>query len=105
MCRGIGWTRSLEVRRCILYIVKRTQLYLDEDLWIVLHLKSRQENTTISELVRQAVRERYLNQAEERTAAMLGIVAMWKDRADIQDSTAYIRELRKDRRSEPLRRK
>ena len=78
--RGIGWTRSLEVRRCTLYIVKRTQV----------------------KRTQRAARERYLNEAEERKAAMLSIVGMRKDRADIQDSTAYIRELRKDRRSEPL---
>lgn len=91
--------------RCTLYIVRRTQLYLDDDLWNALHIRSRQEKTTISELVRQAVRERYLDKADERRAAMLGIVGIWKDRADIQDSTAYIRELRKDRRSGPARSK
>ena len=44
--------------RCILYIVRRTQLYLDEDLWKILRTRSRQDKTTVSDLVRRAVRER-----------------------------------------------
>ncbi len=85
--------------------MKRTQLYLDDDLWTVLRARSRESHTTVSELVRQAVRERYLSRAAERKAAMQGIVGIWKDRDDIGDSTAYVRELRKDHRSEPIRRK
>jgi metal-responsive CopG/Arc/MetJ family transcriptional regulator len=80
--------------------VRRTQLYLDEDLWKVLQVRSRQEKTTVSELVRQAVRDRYLSKAEVRKAAMTAIIGMWKDREDIGDSTEYVRQLRKDRRSE-----
>lgn len=39
--------------------MRRTQLYLDDDLWRVLQARSRQDKTTVSELVRKAVRERY----------------------------------------------
>ena len=39
--------------------MKRTQLYLNEDIWKALHVRSRQLGTSISELVRQAVREKY----------------------------------------------
>jgi Arc/MetJ family transcription regulator len=85
--------------------VRRTQLYLDDDLWTVLQVRSRQEKTTVSDLVRKAVRERYLDKAAERSAAMMGIVGMWKDRTDLPDTETYIRELRKDRRSERLREK
>ena len=35
--------------------MKRTQLYVDEDIWKALHIRSRQSGTSISELVRQAV--------------------------------------------------
>src|SRR5438105_7534699 len=41
-----------------LYIMKRTQLYLDEDIWKALHIHSRQRRTSISDLVRQAIRDR-----------------------------------------------
>lgn len=78
--------------------MKRTQLYLDDDLWSVLRAHSRDSNTTVSELVRQAGREKYLSEAAERKAAMQAIVGIWKDRDDSRDSTAYVQGLRKDRR-------
>jgi hypothetical protein len=39
---------------------------------------------------------------EERRAAMLGIVGLWKDRTDLPDTETYIRNLRKGRRIEAL---
>lgn len=83
--------------------MKRTQLYLEEDLWEALRIRSRQEHTTVSELVRRAVRDRYLKKAAERHKAMSAIIGLWKDRADIGDSTEYVRMLRRDRRSKALR--
>ena len=38
------------------YIMKRAQLYLDDDLWNALHRQADTEGTSISELVRQAAR-------------------------------------------------
>ena len=49
--------------------MRRTQLYLDDQLWGALHARARTEKTTVSELVRQAVRERYLGDREQRRAA------------------------------------
>ena len=85
--------------------MRRTQLYLDDDLWTVLQVRSRQQKTTVSELVRQAVRERYLDKAAERHKAMTDFIGIWKDRTDLPDTETYIRELRKDRRSNRLREK
>lgn len=48
------------------YIVKRTQLYLDKHLWSPLHARAQSQTTTISELVRQAVRERHIGDLEKR---------------------------------------
>ena len=90
-------------RRCILYIVRRTQLYLEDDLWAALHAKALLEGSTISELVRVAVRERYLGNLEERRAAMMGIVGLWKDRDDLEDTESFIRNLRDDDRRERLK--
>jgi len=84
--------------RCILYIMKRTQLYLQEDIWKVLHVRSRQQGTTISELVRQAVREKYGNLQANRKEAMQAIVGMWKDRTDLPGTETYVRTLRKGKR-------
>ncbi len=83
--------------------MKRTQLYLDDDLWRALHARARQEGTTISDLVRQAARERYLGKVEERRAAMQAFVGVRKDRHDLRDSSEYIRELRRGSRIARLR--
>ena len=74
--------------------MRRTQLYLDDDLWAALHAKALLEGSTISELVRLAVRDRYLGNLEERKAAMLGIVGLWKDRSDLEDTETMVRKLR-----------
>jgi hypothetical protein len=82
--------------------MKRTQLYLDDDLWEALHAQAILARTSVSELVRRAARDRYLGNLEERRAAMMGIVGLWKDRADIEDTETYIRSLRDDDRLERL---
>jgi hypothetical protein len=74
--------------------MRRTQLYLEEDLWAALHAKARLEGATVSELVRVAVRERYLGNLEERKQAMLGIIGLWKDRDDLEDTETMVRRLR-----------
>lgn len=58
--------------------MRRTQLYLDDQLWSALHTRARRENTTISELVRRAVREQYLGNHEQRMAAMQRLVGIRK---------------------------
>jgi hypothetical protein len=78
--------------------MRRTQLYLDNDIWKALHVRSRQQRTSISELVRQAVRDRYGSSPANRRQAMAALVGMWKDRADLPDATTYTRRLRKGKR-------
>jgi hypothetical protein len=82
--------------------MRRTQLYLDDDLWNTLHLRARQEKTTVSDLVRQAARERYIGNAGQRRRALMGIAGLWKDRTDLPDTEAYLRELRRDTRQSRL---
>jgi ribbon-helix-helix CopG family protein len=83
--------------------MRRTQLYLDDDLWTALHRRARREGTTISALVREAARDRYLGNLEERRKAMEAIVGIWKDRTDLPDSTdEYVRSLRRDTRMDRL---
>lgn len=83
--------------------MKRTQLYVDEDVWKVLQMRARQAHTSISELVRKAVRERYLDSPTHRQAALLAAVGLWKDRTDIPESQEYVRRVRKGLRLERLR--
>ena len=87
-----------EPERCTIYIVRRTQLYLDDHLWGALHARARSEKTTISELVRQAVRERYLGSGQQRAAAMQGFVGIRKSRSEARDASEEVRQLRRGSR-------
>ncbi len=82
--------------------MKRTQLYLDDDLWNGLHARARLEGTTISELVRVAARERYLGSLDARRLAMQAVVGIRKDRKDLADTKAYVRGLRRGTRLKRL---
>ena len=82
--------------------MRRTQLYLDDDLWNALHTRAQLAKTTISELVREAVRERYFGNKEARKKAMLDFIGIRKDRPGAIDSTEYVRQLRRDNRLERL---
>jgi hypothetical protein len=74
--------------------VRRTQLYIEDDLWKVLQIRSRESGSTISELVRQALRERYFSRSVERGRSMRAIIGIRKDRPEINDPESYIRKLR-----------
>jgi hypothetical protein len=80
--------------------VRRTQLYLEEAVWKALHVRSEQCGVSISELVRVAVRERYLDPASTRKEAMGALVGIWKDRTEMEDSVKHVRRLRRGRRLE-----
>jgi len=82
--------------------MRRTQLYLDDDLWQALHTRARHEGTTISDLVRQAARERYLGRLDQRRKAMLAIVGIRKNRPEFRDALKYMRNLRRDKRLERM---
>ena len=71
---------------------------MNEDIWKALHIRARQRKTSISELVRQAVREKYGQSAVDRREAMQALVGIWKDREDLPDSEQYVRRLRKGKR-------
>jgi hypothetical protein len=75
---------------------------LDDQLWKLLHQRAHKERTTVSELVRQAVRDQYLGNLEKRREAMDSLVGLWKDRDDLGDSTEYVRDLRRGTRTERL---
>jgi len=78
------------------------QVYLGEDIWKALHIRSDQLGTSISELVSQAVREKYGSSPAARTQAMQAVVGLWKDRSDLPDTDSYVRRLRKGKRLKRL---
>jgi hypothetical protein len=86
----------------MVYIMRRTQLFLDDQLWRALHVRARTEKTTISELVRQAARERYLGRQETRMEAMKGFVGIRKSRARAADISEEVSELRRGSRLDRL---
>jgi len=85
--------------------MRRTQLYLDDHLWNALHARARTQKTTVSELVRQAVRERYLSKADEQIKAMQDFVGIRKERAETKNVAEYVRSLRRGGRLERLYKK
>jgi hypothetical protein len=80
--------------------MRRTQLYLDDDLWKALHTRARTQGTTVSDLVRQAARERYLGKLDGRREAMQAFVGIRKDRFEPADFD--VRSLRRGSRIERL---
>jgi hypothetical protein len=85
-----------------MYIMRRTQLSLDDNLWNALHTHARNRKTSISELVRQVVRERYLGNRDERMKAMQEFVGIRKQTAS-PAAVDYVQSLRRDSRLDPSR--
>jgi hypothetical protein len=95
--RDVYYT-SLEER------MKRTQLYLDEEIARTLETLSRQKGTTISELVRAGLRERYMPSKDlDKAALARSLAGIWKNRNDLKDIDATVRKLRKSSRLRRLR--
>ena len=84
----------------MLYTMKRTQLYMDDTVFRLLSMISREKKTTISDLVRKAV-ERVYGKRKRRGdffKALQGSAGIWKDRIDLPSTDEYVRSLRKDTR-------
>jgi hypothetical protein len=79
--------------------MKRTQLYLDEETWRQLRVRAQQSGSTVSELVRQAVRKEFLGSPRQRERVLRSVVGLWSDRAQPRD---YVRRLRRSTRLERL---
>jgi len=86
-----------------MYTMRRTQLYLDDELWGTLRIRSQQAGTSVSDLVRRAVREKYSTGLGGRRQAMRAFAGIWKGRTDLADPEAYLRALRKGSRVKRLR--
>jgi len=75
--------------------MKRAQLHFDDDICNTLHIQARQAGTSISELVRRAVRDKYRNTPTNRRRAMREWMGIWHGRKGLPDSETYLRRLRK----------
>jgi hypothetical protein len=79
--------------------MRRTQLYLDEEMSRTLTAESRRRGTTVSALVREAVAAAYGRpEAADRHAVIQRIAGVWADRDDIGSTDAFVRGLRRSTR-------
>jgi predicted DNA-binding ribbon-helix-helix protein len=82
--------------------VRRTQLYLDDHIWSALHARARSRQTTVSALVREATRERYVGPRDERMKAMQAFVGIRKLASEAPDAVQIVRDLRRGGRLDGL---
>jgi hypothetical protein len=82
--------------------MKRTQLYLDDESWQALRIAAEQSETSISELVRRAVRDKYAASPAARAEAMRAFIGIRKNRGGRGDATSYVRTLRRGHRLNKL---
>ena len=82
--------------------MRRTQIQLDDQLWNVVQTRARSERKTISALVREILRERYLGKFEKRRQAMQAIVGIRQEPPNAPDSTEYVGSLRRGKRMQRL---
>lgn len=79
--------------------MKRTQLYLDEDMARTLAALSRQKGATISQLVRESVLEKYMSRKEiDKVSLARQLGGIWAGRKDLQDIDRALRKLRRGKR-------
>jgi len=75
--------------------MKRTQIYIDEKTYSHLENESKIKGSSISEIIRQSVRERLNRGTQKLLRSVEAIFGIWKDRKF--DVDEYIRSGRKDR--------
>ena len=75
--------------------MRRTQIYIDEKFYRLLKKESKTTGKTMSELIRESIKNRMNRRVEEILRRTEGVYGIWKDRKfDVEE---YIRELRRDR--------
>ncbi len=79
--------------------MKRTQIYLDEELIEVLKIESRIRGVRMSELIRETLRKEYLR-GKGKIHIVDDIAGLWRGRKFVVGK--YVRDLRKGKRIEEL---
>lgn len=75
--------------------MKRTQIYLDEEIYSFLRKESSITGKTISEIIRDTLKERLNRDLGKLIKSAEEVSGIWSDREF--DTNQYIRNLRKDR--------
>jgi len=79
----------------IYIIMKRTQIYLDETTYRYLKRESLIRKKTMSELIREAIKEKMLNKKRKILSNLEEIIGIWKDK-DIEPES-FLQKVREDR--------
>jgi hypothetical protein len=84
--------------------MKRTQLYLDEETALLVATVGRQKGQTVSELVRESIREKYgRGRSIDKAALARELAGVWRNRKDLARIDSFVRKLRRGRRAVRLR--
>lgn len=79
--------------------MKRTQLYLDEEMARTLATLGRQKGKTVSELVRESVEEKYMSKEDlDKGRLARQLAGAWRGRRDLKEIDRVVRRLRKGTR-------
>lgn len=88
---------------CMHMLTKRTQILFDQQLWAILMQLAKEKNTSVGELVRNAVKKQYSNDGEQAKIekAVENILEFRKKNgkrlAKGEDSTVILRRMREER--------
>lgn len=83
----------------MLYIMQRTQLYLDHDLHRALSAAAVEEGVTLSEVVRDRLRRSFAEEPPvDPLRAIQQAVGAWGSRPDLPRTERLVRELREGAR-------
>ena len=77
--------------------MRRTQIYLDDTLYMMLKEKSKKSKKSISEVIRESLRKVLFPKSELLIKNMEKIFGLWSDRKDLEPDQ-YVREIRKGNR-------
>lgn len=75
--------------------MRRTQIYLDEEIYAYLKRESKLRKKTISELIREAIKEKIQNRKNKMLSALKEVAGIWKDRGINPEE--FIKTVREDR--------
>lgn len=76
--------------------MKRTQIYLDEEIFQFLEKESRIKHKSMSEIIRESIKNKMKSKKDEIVIKMLAVAGLRKK--DKSDPDRYIRNLRRDRK-------
>ena len=76
--------------------MRRTQIYLDEEIYNYLKSESQRTGKTISELIREKIRKEINQNKDNLLKAIHSVSGIWKEKSENPES--FIRNLRKGNR-------